>query len=453
MSKPSKSRREKPRLREAERHQLEFRSYNLDSLLPDDHRARLLWAAVGQLDLTSFYEEIEARGSQPGRPATDPKVLLTLWLYAISEGIGSARHLARLCERDNVYRWICGGLSMNHHTLADFRVGHGEKLDDLMTQLLATLMHQGLVTLRRVTQDGVRVRASAGAGSFRRRSTLSKCLKEAKSQMRELRRQLEEDPGSESTREMAAKERAARERQERLTRALAELDELEKQDRDKKSKSKAKAKAKAKSTTTKTKTKSKTKTKTTSERRVSTTDPQARVMKMGDGGWRPAYNLQFAEDTKENFIVGVGVTNIGSDKSQMVPMRDQVIERTGVQPREWLVDGGFVKLEAIHEMEAKGTRVYGPVPKPRKEGIDPHARKPEDTDETWRWRRRMKTESAKKKYRQRGAHAELVNADLRAWRGLQQLPVRGESKVKTVGVLMALTYNLLKWTKLVPMPT
>ncbi|MGH1357109.1 MAG: IS1182 family transposase [Thalassovita sp.] len=446
----SKSSREKPRLREAERHQLEFRSYNLDSLLPDDHRARLLWAAVGQLELTSFYDAIEARGSRSGRPATDPKVLLTLWLYAISEGVGSARHLARLCERDNVYRWICGGLSMNHHTLADFRAGHGEKLDGLMTQLLATLMHQGLVTLRRVSQDGVRVRASAGAGSFRRRVTLNKCLKEAKAQVRELRRQLEEEAGADNKREQAAKERAARERQERLARALAELDELEKQDdnkqlnktttkKRKKSKKKAKPKKKAKANKR--------------ERRVSTTDHQARVMKMGDGGWRPAYNIQFSQDTDENFIVGVGVTNIGSDKSQMVPMYEQVIERTGVRPREWLVDGGFVKLEAIHEMEAKGTRVYGPVPKSRNEEIDPFARKPTDTDETWRWRRRMKTESAKKKYRQRGAHAELVNADMRAWRGLQQLPVRGQPKVKTMALWMALTYNLLKWVKLVPMPT
>lgn len=437
-----KSRREKPRLREAERHQLEFRSYNLDSLLPDDHRARLLWAAVGQLDLSSFYDAIEARGAQPGRPATDPKVLLTLWLYAISEGIGSARHLARLCERDNVYRWICGGLSMNHHTLAEFRTGHGDKLDELMTQLLATLMHQGLVTLRQVSQDGVRVRASAGAGSFRRRATLNKCLKEAKARVRELSRQLESDPGAENKREQAAKERAARERQERLTRALAELDELEKQDKAKKPK-------KTNKKTTKANEKKKAKKK---ERRASTTDPEARVMKMGDGGWRPSFNLQFAQDTKENFIVGVDVTNIGSDKSQMLPMCAQVLARTGVRPQEWLVDGGFVKLAAIHEMEAKGTRVYAPVPKPRNKEDDPYARKPKDTDETWRWRRRMKTESAKRKYRQRGAHAELVNADLRAWRGLQQLPVRGESKVRTVGLWMALTYNLLKWTKLVPMP-
>ena len=324
----SKSRQEKPRLREAERHQLEFRSYNLDSLLPDDHRARLLWAAVGQLELTSFYDAIEARGSRSGRPATDPKVLLTLWLYALSEGVGSARHLARLCERDNVYRWICGGLSMNHHTLADFRTGHGDKLDELMTQLLATLMHQGLVTLRRVSQDGVRVRASAGAGSFRRRATLNKCLKEAKAQVRELRRQLEEDPDADNKRAQAAKERAARERQERLSRALAELDELEKQDKAKQpNKTKAKAKKrkkKKKKAASKEKKKAKKK-----ERRASTTDHEARVMKMGDGGWRPAYNIQFSQDTDENFIVGVGVTNIGSDKSQMVPMCEQVIERTG----------------------------------------------------------------------------------------------------------------------------
>jgi transposase len=153
-----------PRVLKAERSQVEMRPYHLDALLAADHRARAIWGAVEGLDLGRFYEGIAARGSDPGRPAIDPKILVALWLYATSEGVGSARELARLCESHDAYRWICGGVGVNHHTLSDFRVGHAEALDELMTQVLAVLMRQGLVKLRRVAQDGMRVRASAGAG-------------------------------------------------------------------------------------------------------------------------------------------------------------------------------------------------------------------------------------------------------------------------------------------------
>lgn len=444
MSKTPKSCRPQPRVRKAERHQLEFRSYNLDSLLADDHRARMMWAAVEQLDLSQFYDEIVARGSRPGRAATDPKVLLTLWLYATSEGVGSARHLARLCERDNVYRWISGGLSMNYHTLADFRVEHGDKLDELLTQLLAILMKQGLIKLRRVAQDGVRVRASAGAASFRRKPTLNEFLKKARQQVRNLRKELEEKPGATSAREKAARERAARERKEALELALAELETIEQEEARKKGDAK-KSNTKKKATK---KEAAKKKAAKKRERRASTTDREARVMKMGDGGFRPAFNIQFAADTSSRFIVGVGVTNIGSDKSQMLPMCEQVEARTGKRPRDWLVDGGFAKLDAIGKMETKGIRVFAPVQASRTKDVDPHARKKKDTDQTMKWRGRMKKESAKKIYRERAATAETVNADLRAWRGLQQFRVRGIAKVKSISLLSALTYNLLRWGSL-----
>ena len=414
----------KPRLREAERSQLEFREYSLDSLLPEDHRARVLWEMVGRLDLSAFYAAIEAREHTPGHPATDPKILLTLWLYATAEGVGSARQLERLCTRDNAYRWICGGVSTNHHTLADFRVAHEDELDALLTNLLAVLMKEGLLELRRVAQDGVRVRASAGAGSFRRRESLEQCREQAKEQVRTLRKELDEDPSASSDREKAARQRAARERLEAIERALEEMPKVEE---------------------TKARNKKKSPGKKTSEARVSTTDSEARVMKMGDGGWRPAYNIQFGTDVDTRFILGVDVTNVGSDAEQMVPMVEQVEQRTGYCPDKWLTDGGFLNLEQIDQLETWGIKVYMPPSTPRNPAIDPYKPKPDDTEHVARWRRRMGTKKAKEIYKLRAATAETVNADLRRWRGLQLLPVRGSPKVRCIALLMALTHNLLRW--------
>lgn len=180
-----------PRVLAANRRQVELRPCDLEGLLPADHPARAIWAVVERLDLSRFYEAIEARAGQAGRPAIDPKILVTLWLYATSEGEGSAREIARRCEAHDAYRWICGGVSVNHHTLSDFRVGPLQALDGLMTQLLAVLMLQGLVQIRRVAQDGMRVRASAGAASFGREPTLKKCLAEAHEQVERTKRRID----------------------------------------------------------------------------------------------------------------------------------------------------------------------------------------------------------------------------------------------------------------------
>jgi len=419
----------KPRLREAERNQLEFREYSLDSLLPEDHRARVLWELVGRLDLSAFYDAIEAREGAPGHPATDPRILLTLWLFATAEGVGSARLLERLCTRDNAYRWICGGVSINYHTLADFRVAHGDKLDDLLTNLLAVLMKEDLIELRRVAQDGVRVRANAGAASFRRRKTLEECRKQAKQQLDALRAELDQDPSASSARERAARERAAEERQQAIERALEEMPKVEETKKRNKPK----------------------KGKTNTEARVSTTDPEARVMKMGDGGWRPAYNMQFSTDTSTRIVLGVSVTNVGNDGEQMVPMVEQVERRTGYCPYDWLADGGFVNLEQIEQLEEWEINAYVPVPKSRNPAIDPHKPKQGDSEAIARWRKRMGTKKAKTIYKERAATAETVNADLRKWRGLQQLPVRGSPKVLCIGLLMALAHNLLRWNALRPL--
>jgi transposase len=266
---------ETPRLLRPERAQLELRPSDLESLLAGDHRARAIWDFVEGLDLSALYDAIRAVEGHAGRPAIDPAILLALWIYATSEGVGSARALERLCEAHDAYRWICGGVAVSAHTLSDFRVLHGAVLDALLTQSAGRLMAEGLVELTHVTQDGIRVRASAGAGSYRRRQKLRMCLREAQRQVERLRRELDDDPGALPRREASARERAARERQRRVKQALARMQEEEAQ-RDERAQARPREEKK--------------------ERRVSTTDPEARVMRMADGGYRPAYNGQFATD-------------------------------------------------------------------------------------------------------------------------------------------------------------
>ena len=401
-----------------ERFQVELRPSSLDELLPEDHRARVIWTAVERLNLSSFYAAIQARGSSPGRPAIDPRILVALWLYATSEGVGSARELERLCAAHDGYRWICGGVSVNHHTLSDFRVAHAAALDDLMTEVLTVLLHGGLVSLERVAQDGMRVRASAGAASFRRQRSLRKCLKAAREQVEQVKQHADQPDPRRSAREQAAAQRSAREREERVARAMAEL---------------AKVRA-AKKTPEAQK-----------QARASTTDPEARVMKMSDGGFRPAFNVQLATDTKSRVIVGVRVTNAGTDMGQVEPMLEEIERRTSQRPGELLVDGGFTKLESIQNADDHGVKVFAPVLRPRLATIDPCRPKEGDPPGVAAWRERMGTPQAKTIYKERAATAETVNADLRSWRGLDRFNVRGTAKVLCVATWAALTYNILRW--------
>lgn len=405
-----------PRIETANRAQVMLRPCDLESLLPQDHRARAMWSIVEKLDLKAFYDEIAARGSTPGRSATDPKILLCLWLYATSAGVGSARRLARLCQEHDVYRWILGGVTTNHHTLADFRVDHQKQLDELLTQLLAVLMQQKVVKLKRVAQDGMRVRASAGAASFRRGPTLQECLVSARKHVERVKREADEPDSTATAREQAARERAAREREERVARALGQLPKLQ----------------------------AAKKPNEREQARVSTTDPEARVMKMGDGGFRPAYNVQLATDAESRFIVGVQVANVGSDMGLMVPMLDEIEQRTGTRPDEHWVDGGFAKREAITEAAARGITVYAPVASPRTDNVDPYLPKPDDTPAVIDWRKRMARDDGKQIYKERAATAETVNADLRT-RSLDRFLVRGIAKVTSVALWAVLTYNLLRW--------
>lgn len=405
------------RVKRPDRRQAILRPQVIDQLIPPDHRARAIVKFVEELDLSAFYAAIKSRGSEPGRPATDPEMLIALWLFATSEGNGSGRQLERLCERDDAYRWICGGVQVNYHTLTDFRVDHGAALDDLMTQALGVLMHEGLVEMKRVAQDGVRVRANAGAASFRSADGLKKCLTAAKEQVQLTRAMLDKDDPTRSDKQREAAERAARDRMTRVKKALEELKKLQAQKDSKEAEGV----------------------------RVSTTDPEARVMRMADGGYRPAFNLQLAVDTDTRAIVGVGVTSSGSDMGQIEPMLDEVKRRTGKQAKEWLVDGGYASLNDIQAAGENGVKVLAPVPQPKSDDVDPHKPKAGDKPHVAAWRKRMGTETAKETYKLRAATSECANADLRAHRGLQQLPVRGIEKTLTVGLWMAITYNALLW--------
>jgi hypothetical protein len=354
-------------------------------------------------------------------------VLLALWLLATVDGIGSARRLARLCEEHDGYRWLRGHVPINYHMLSDFRVAHQEALNDLLTQIIASLMAAGAVSLERVAQDGMRVRASAGAASFRGKKGLEGCWERARAQVERLAKERERpDPGV-TRREQGARERAAREREERVQQALTYLPQ-------------AQAKKERQQHTKATAERSKV-----TAALVSTTDPQARVMKMPDGGFRPAYNVELATDSAKGIIVGVAVTSEGTDAGQAAPMEEQVFNRTGQHPNTYLIDGGFATREDITALEQRAVSVYAPVRlrrnRPEQERYQPRY---EDGPQVVRWRQRMATEEAKAVYRQRGSIAEWTNAQVRL-HGVSQFTVRGLAKVTTMALLVAVAHNFLRW--------
>jgi len=410
-----------PRLRCADREREDPLPRRIDDLIDDDHPARIVWAFVSGLDLSALYALVKAVEGQPGSPAIDPRILMAVWLYAIIDHQTSARRIAERCATHSAYRWLWGGVQVNHHTLADFYTNHGEWLDQQFTLHLASLMQQGLVDVNRVAQDGVRVRASAGAASFRRGETLQECLQAAEAHMEQRHREREENPLPLNRRQQAAHARAARERCDRVQEALRQLPEVE-------AKKKEADRKKA---------------------RVSTTDPDARVMKMPDGGFRPAFNAQLSTDTASQIIVGVAVVNEGSDQGQLSPMLEQIHTRTGAYPDEALVDGGFASKAEVEQCAAKPVILYAPVAKPKDDTRDRHEPLPKDSAAVAAWRQRMGTADAKTVYKERAATAECVNAIARN-RGLRQFAVRGLEKAKTVLLWFALAHNVMREAALRP---
>src|SRR6266542_4111115 len=366
-----------PRVLMAQRNQIALRPVDLEATVGPEHAVRDVWAFVERLDLSALYAEIGSVDGEAGRPAIDPQILMALWLYATVDAVGSAREIERLTE----------------------------------------------------AHDGMRVRASAGTASFRRRSTLELCLKQARAQVQALKGELDADPDASNRRRRAARERAAEERQKRLTQALEQLAQVEKQ--------------KNKKAVAKKENETEEQYKKRSEPRASSTDAEARVMKMADGGFRPAYNVQFTTTADSQIIVGIEVNNCGSDLGQLSPMLDQVQHRYEQCPAQWLADGGFARNADIEDAHRRGTTVYAPVRHPRDSSRDPHVALPDDSEAIIQWRQRMGSEVAKEIYKQRAATAECVNAIARG-RGLTQFLVRGLNKVKAVALWYALAHNLMR---------
>jgi len=403
------------RVEEPQRVQGEMRFEIPDDWLPQCHPARLLWNVLGTLDLTAFGAHCGSVEGKAGRALKSPRMLLTLWLYAICCAVGSAREIARLTRTDVAYRWIVGDVEVSHHKLSQFRVGHGEALNTLMTDVLASLMQKNLLSLELVSQDGTRTRAAASAPSFRTYGSLLQCREQAALHLKAVLAAADDPEYTHA--QHARRAAAARDYQQRVEAAIATVTELQQE-----------RKASDKPA------------------RASTTDAQARVMKMGDGGFRPAFNVQYAVAGSElggpRTVVGLQVTNVGSDMGSLTPMAEQIQERTGELPKVILADGGHAKSEDIAILRTKGVDVLVPPPdsaKPieqlRQQGADP---------EVIAWRERMETPDAQEQYRARAGLCELTNAHQKSHHGLTQFLVRGIDKVTCVVMLSALGSNLMQ---------
>ena len=425
------------RLRKAERHQLSMAPHCIDDLVRAHHPVRTVMAVVEKLEVSGFCQRIRAREGRAGRDATDPRLLVGLWLYACTRGVGSARELARRCEESAPFRWLCGGVTVNHRLLSDFRVDHSAALNELFTQVIATLVDKKLVRVSRISQDGVRVRVSAGSNSFRREERLQQLLGQAKEHVMELRKQLDSpaESAAMTARQKAARKRAVESRQQRLEQAIAQLPELKRKQ------------AEAAQRAGKGKCGDKIRDK---QLRVSTTDAATRTMKMAHGGFSPAVNVQLATDTASRAIVGVEVSNEGYDSAGLSePMRRQVEKRTGGKVEQHLMDGGYLRIEDIEQAHQQGVELFVP-PKPARnpenqgKELEP---KPRDGEALKAWKLRMASKEGQKIYKQRAATSETVNADLRTYRGLAPFTVRSLEKIECVTLWCALAYNLMHFSK------
>lgn len=476
-----------PLIRFVNRQQMSWRAVDVDRLIGEDHPARAIWDLVGSLDLTRFYEEIASSTEAGGRPAFDPQLLISLWVYAYSEGIGSAREVARRCEFDPAFQWLTGLEEVNYHTLADFRVARQKELDELFTQVLAALSKEGWIRLEQVMQDGTKIRALAGVQSFQREETIREHLERARQRVREMG-----DPGNEemSPKMKRARERAHRQRQQRLEKALEELTALQRQ------KPPAPAKDPGK---------------------VSVSDPEARVMKQSDGGLAPSYNVQISADAAQGIIVDVEVTQEANDSAQLLPAVERLEQRVRAKPQQMIADGGYTTHAAIQQMAERGIDFLGNLGRElRGSGVTaPHQlppgdfryqpetnrflcpegkplrpqgrrnkgpgvvyyryeakaedclgcpRKPEccpgnqrrgrsvmrveESATVTAFREKMASSAAQQQYRRRAQVVEFCYAWIKCKLGLRQFHVRGKTKVRAEALWASLTYNLQQWIRL-----
>lgn len=414
--------RSKIRLSVPIRNQVEVQINALDDLLPDEHKARFIWEYVNKMDLSHLMLKVKSTESNAGRPAIDPRLLLSIWLLAIVEGIGSARMIERYCSEHIAFKWMCGGVKVNYHTISDFRINHENELDKLFTESIAILMHSGLVTLNRISQDGMKVKANAGKGSFKTKQSLNESLKEAQEQVDALKAELETNPAECSNRVKAAKKKAAEERYKKIQDSLEELDKYTKQKADTSKKQRKKLKETEKEKT-----------------KVSTTDSQARKMQMNNQGYSPAYNVQLATDHCKRAIVGVKVINNSADYGQLNPMLNQIRERLGFVPKEMLADAGYFSHTDIEAVSKANQECSFYIRPKNKYSYKQTAKKSEIIQEL---EERMASDKSKRIMKERASTAEFVNAVNRN-RGLSQFQVRGLDKVNCVMLMFAIAHNMM----------
>jgi len=415
----------------ADRDQTRWDVIDLEALLPSDHRARVVWDFVEGLDLSALYGAIRAREGEPGRPPPDPAVLMALWLYATIEGIGSARQLERLAQRDLAYRWIAGGVPLNYHGLADFRVAHVGALDRLLSESVTALIAEGVVSLAEIAVDGTKVRANASRDSFKTGGALGRIGAAVEQRLAALKAEVERDPEASSRRRRAAQARAARQVKERAERARAALDKL-RAEKEKRAKTHPQDEAKK-----------------NAEPKVSLSDPEARNMRFADGAVRPAYNAQVAATPKEGIIVSVEMTDRRNDAGLAAPMVDDIVRRYGTAPERLLVDTHYATSEDIAALAAHAegpVTVFAPTPTERAD-VTPatlakrRSKRAREPDSVKDWRRRMATQAGQQTYGLRKL-IERVNANLKN-RGFGAIPVRGLIKAKAVALWHALANNLV----------
>jgi len=427
MDTQNKSDSKNSRVNRPERYQVAMRFHSLDQLLAQDHRARIVWQYVESLDVEPLYSGFKAIHGRKGRNSIAPEILLALWLMATIDSISSARELARKTTTDIGYIWICGDVSVNYHTLSDFRSCNAEFFEKMLVDTVTAMMAEGFVTLDTIAQDGMRVRASAGSSSFRRKPKLEELHVQAQSHVEALRAESQDSSQQRqsSARREAAQDRAATERSERIADALKQVQELHDRKESRKTGDGKKA-------------------------RCSTTDPDARKMKMGDNGTRAAYDFQFATDGDSRMIVSVDVNNSGSDRGKMAPMHEKVVMTYGKIPGKQLVDSAYATKGDVTTLEQAGTEVVSSIhgaDAMKKRGNDPHSRQRGDSDEFAAFRQRMAEPEYQELYKQRPSIAEFPNAECRN-RGCRLLRVRGMEKVLSVALLYASTFNLMRMINL-----
>ena len=411
----------KPRLNSPLRNQIEMVMKSLDDLLPAEHLARDVWNYVKNLDLSKSLAKIQSVEGNVGRPATDPKVLLSLWIYGTIKGIGSARMIDEYCKEHDAYKWLCGGVEVNNHTISDFRTTQEEQFNDILIQSVAILSKANIISLEKISHDGLKVRACAGSSSFKRGVTLEGQFELAKLLVEDLQEEAKRNPNACKDRTTAAQIRLAQEKKQNLEMALEELEKI-KAEKKKAAKRDRKTIGEA----------------DLNKARSSTTDPEARVMKMACSGFRPAYNVQFASTNKGKAIVAVEVLNKGNDKNQICKMIQQIEKQYSIVPKKYFVDGGYRGQEELERTVERynGCEIYMPVSEETSE-----KQKLKESEAEVALRKRMETPEAKELYKERAATAEFVNAQSRN-KGLQQFRVKGLKKVKCGALLFAIVQNI-----------